>query len=99
MCTSAKLFPILGSILDKGKENIERKKYEIAAPHSADSFHRLNATRTVCTVRQYFLCFVCMKIPESLQIEASPKVDLFEPSLIVLLQSLPDHESKSSDFL
>lgn len=42
--------------------------------------------------------FVCMEIPESLQIETSPKKALFESGLAVILQSLPGHESKSSDF-
>jgi len=44
------------------------------------------------------LFFVCMEIPESLQIETSPKAALFESDLAVILQSLPCHERKSSDF-
>jgi len=60
VCTSAKRFPVLGNISNEGKENVDGKNYGIAAPHSADSFHRPNATGTLCTVWQYFALVFCL---------------------------------------
>lgn len=101
VCTSAKLFSVLDRVSGEGKEKVYRKKNEIAASHSSDSFHRPNATGSLCTVWQYFLCFICEEIPESVQIGTSPKAALFESGFIVILLTanlLPGHESKSSDF-
>lgn len=87
VCTSAKLFSVLVRGSGEGKEKVQRKKHEIAASHSVDSFHRPNATGTFCTVQQYFLCFICKEIPESVQTETNPRAASFESGFIVILLS------------